>query len=132
MTANPYQAYQNNSVTTASPGELTLMLYNGCLRFIKQGKQAMADGDLEKKNTNLQKAQKIIHELMATMDTQYEVTESILPLYEFISHRLMEGNTQNNEEFLDEAADLVAEFRDTWKEVIQINRKTRHGQGGQA
>lgn len=33
------QAYQNNSVSTASPGELTLMLYNGCIKFIKAGKK---------------------------------------------------------------------------------------------
>ncbi len=46
--SNPYQTYKNNSITTASPGELTLMLYNGCLKAIKQAKDAIGKGSIEK------------------------------------------------------------------------------------
>ena len=69
---NPYQSYKQNAVNTASPGELTLMLYNGCLKFITLAKKAINDGNVEVKNTNLIKAQNIIHEFMVTlnMDSQ--------------------------------------------------------------
>ncbi len=56
---NPYQSYQTNAVQTASPGELTLMLYNGCLKFIAQAKKAIEEKDIEARNTNLLKAQKL-------------------------------------------------------------------------
>ncbi|SDO19245.1 flagellar export chaperone FliS [Halobacillus aidingensis] len=126
------QAYQNNSVETASPGELTLMLYNGCIKFIRIARKSMENNEIEKKNTNIQKAQKIIQELMVTMDQQYAVTQEIMPLYDYMSRRLVEANTKNDIEILDEVEGLVVEFRDTWKQVILESRKIQFGQGGNA
>ncbi|ELK47067.1 flagellar export chaperone FliS [Halobacillus sp. ACCC02827] len=126
------QAYQNNSVSTASPGELTLMLYNGCIKFIKAGKKAMESNEIEAKNTNIQKAQKIIQELMVTIDDQYEVSKQILPLYDYMNRRLIEANTKNDTGVLDEVQGMVEEFRDTWKQVLLADRKLQHGSGGNA
>ncbi|MYL49170.1 flagellar export chaperone FliS [Halobacillus litoralis] len=126
------QAYQNNSVETASPGELTLMLYNGCIKFIKVARKSIENKEIEKKNTNIQKAQKIIQELMVTMDQQYAITKEIMPLYDYMNRRLMEANTANDVEILDEVQGLVEEFRDTWKQVILEARKSHYGQGGNA
>ncbi|RWZ55025.1 flagellar export chaperone FliS [Halobacillus fulvus] len=126
------QAYQNNSVETASPGELTLMLYNGCIKFIKLAKSAIEENNIEKKNTNIQKAQKIIQELMVTTNPDYEISQQILPLYDYMNHRLIEANTKNEAAILDEVQELVTEFRDTWKQVILETRKTQYAQGGQA
>lgn len=123
---NPYAAYQNNSVNTSSPGELTLMLYNGCLKFIEQGRRALEEGDIEAKNTAIQKAQAIISELMVTLDTSVPVAENMLILYEFANNRLVEGNIQNDAKHFSEASDIITEFRDTWKEVIQINRQKQY------
>ncbi|MFD1020310.1 flagellar export chaperone FliS [Thalassobacillus hwangdonensis] len=125
-------AYQNNSVETASPGELTLMLYNGCLKFITQAKKAMETGNFEQKNTSIQKAQNIIRELMVTMDPDAPITNEIMPLYDYINRRLMDANLKNEQEILDEAYSLVADFRDTWKEVIKQTRIQQYGQGGNA
>lgn len=125
---NHYQAYQNNSVNTAAPGELTLMLYNGCLKFIKFAKVAIEEKNHEARNTNIQKAQRIIQELMVTIDQEAPVAKEMLPLYDFINHRLMEANTKNDSAKLDEAAELVTEFRDTWKEVIKLSRQKQYGQ----
>ncbi|WP_281975965.1 flagellar export chaperone FliS [Halobacillus litoralis] len=126
------QAYQNNSVETASPGELTMMLYNGCIKFIKIARKSIENKEIEKKNTNIQKAQKIIQELMVTMDQQYAVTQEIMPLYDYMNRRLLEANMKNDVEILDEVQGLVEEFRDTWKQVILQSRKMQYGQGGNA
>lgn len=123
---NPYAAYQNNSVNTSTPGELTLMLYNGCLKFIEQAKRAMAEEKIEDKNTAIQKAQAIISELMITLDTTIPVAENMLVLYEFANSRLIDGNIKNEPALLDEASDIIREFRDTWKQVIQINRQKQY------
>lgn len=132
MSTQAYQAYQNNSVETASPGELTLMLYNGCLKFIKLAKRGMEESNYELKNTNIQKAQKIIQELMVTMNPDYSITEEIMPLYDYINRKLMEANLQNDPALLDEASELVTEFRDTWKEVVKQSRQQKFGAGGNA
>lgn len=130
---NPYQTYQTNSVTTASPGELTLMLYNGCLKFIQAAKKGISENSIEQKNTNIQKAQNIISELMVTLNMDVEVSKNMMSLYDFINRRLMEANIKNDLKAIEEAEALVVDFRDTWKQVIQTNRQLQHaGQGGQA
>src|SRR5690625_6981645 len=73
MSLKQYQAYQNNAVNTASGEELTLMLYNGCIKFIKQAMKAMEEQNFEAKNTNIQKAQNIIQELMLTLDSNVAI-----------------------------------------------------------
>lgn len=128
--SNPYQSYQQNSVNTASPGELTLMLYNGCLKFIHQAKKAIMDKNIEAKNTNIQKAQNIIQELMVTLNMDVEVSQNMMSLYDYMNRRLMEANIKNDTGILDEVGGLVTEFRDTWKDVIQVNRQKQFSQGG--
>ncbi|MGD7050716.1 flagellar export chaperone FliS [Rossellomorea marisflavi] len=130
---NPYAAYQNNSVNTAAPGELTLMLYNGSLKFLHIAKQAMTDKNIEVKNTNIQKVQAIINELMVTLDTNVNISSNLLSLYEYINRRLTEANIKNDLYILEEVEGLVTDFRNTWKQAIQMNRQKQYaGQGGQA
>ncbi|MEY9979951.1 flagellar export chaperone FliS [Lysinibacillus sp. RC79] len=131
MTAqtSAHNAYKQNSVTTASPGDLTLMLYNGCLKFLYKAKLAIQDKKIQEKNTNLQKAQAIISELMATLNMDIEVSKNMMALYEYMNHRLVEANIRNDISIIEEVEGLVLEFRDTWKEVIRINRQQQYGNG---
>lgn len=118
-----FNAYKQNSVTTASPGELTLMLYNGCLKFLTKAKDAIEAKDVQEKNTNIQKAQAIINELMVTLKQDQPITQQMLPLYDFMNRRLIEANIKNDTAMIDEVIELTTEFRDTWKQVIQITRQ---------
>jgi len=118
-----FNAYKQNSVTTASPGELTLMLYNGCLKFLTKAKDAIEAKDVQEKNTNIQKAQAIINELMVTLKPDQPITQQMLPLYDFMNRRLIEANIKNDTAMIDEVIELTTEFRDTWKQVIQITRQ---------
>jgi flagellar secretion chaperone FliS len=129
---NPYQSYQQNSVNTASPGELTLMLYNGCLKFINLAKQAIQAKDIQTKNINILKAQKIIQELMVTLNLDLEISNNMMSLYDYINRRLIEANIKNDTVILEEVEGIVADFRDTWKQVIQLNRQKQYNQGGMA
>lgn len=128
---NPYQAYQQNSVTQSTPGELTLMLYNGCLKFLNQAKKGIEIKDIELKNTNIQKAQNILRELMITLDPSQPISQSMGSLYEYMITRLVEANINNDTTIMDEVYGLTTEFRDTWKQVIQINRQKQYGSAGE-
>ncbi|MFY9177580.1 MAG: flagellar export chaperone FliS [Caldicoprobacterales bacterium] len=121
--ANPYDRYQQQSVMTASPGELTLMLYNGCIKFIKQAKLAIDEKDVEKAGNSLIRAQDIIQELMVTLDPQYEISKNLYALYDYMYQRLIDANISKDKAPLDEVLELLADLRDTWVEVIKINRK---------
>ncbi len=124
-----YQTYQNNSVNTASGGELTLMLYNGCIKFIKQAMKDVDNKDFAAKNTNIQKAQKIVNELMVTLDMKMDISHQILPLYDYMHNLLTEANIKNDIEKLKEALGYAEEFRDVWKQVILKNRQQKFKQG---
>lgn len=126
---NAYNAYKQNSFTTASPGELTLMLYNGCLKFLTQSKKAIESKNYEQKNTYIQKSQAIIAELMTTLNMNVEVSKNMMALYEYMYARLSEANMKMDVAIIEEVEGLVTEFRDTWKQVIQINRKQQFSTG---
>lgn len=120
---NPYQSYQQNSVMTASPQELTLMLYNGCLKFIRLAKKAMVEKKIEEKNTNIIKAQKVVQELQVTLNPDIEISKSMGQLYEYIYHQLMEANFKNDPNLLEEMEGYLVEFRDTWKQAMELVKR---------
>lgn len=132
MTPNKsYQVYQNNAVNTASGGELTLMLYNGCIKFIKQAIKDIQEKNFEAKNTNIQKAQNIIRELMLTLNTNVDIANQMMPLYDYMQHRLKEANVQNDPAILEDVLTFAVDFRDTWKQVIRTTRQQKFSQGAQ-
>ena len=128
---NAYNAYKQNSVTTASPGELTLMLYNGCLKFLGKAKVAIEQKNIQEKNINLQKSQAIISELMSTLNMDMPIAKQMLPLYEYMNRRLIEANIKSDTSIINEVEGLVTEFRDTWKEVIKITRQQQYSNADQ-
>ncbi|ANU14806.1 Flagellar biosynthesis protein FliS [Planococcus halocryophilus Or1] len=123
VTINPYQTYQQNSVMTASPQELTLMLYNGCLKFMKLAKRAMADKKIEEKNTNIIKAQNIIQELRSTLKADIEMSAGLEQMYEYMYNRLVEANMKNDVTALEEVEALMTDIRNTWKQAMALVKK---------
>ncbi len=119
---NIANAYQRNAIMTASPAELTLMLYEGAIKFCNIAIMAIEKKDIEKANINLKKAQAIIMELRVTLDHKYPVWEHFDRVYEYIYRCLIEGNIHKDVEKIEEALKRIREMRDTWKEVMKINR----------
>lgn len=112
------QKYQNNQATTATPGELTLMLYNGAIKFIKQTKMAIQENKIDKANEFNLRVQDIISELVITLNRSYPISEQLLIMYDYMNRRMIEANINKDGSILDEVEDLFAQFRDTWKEVM--------------
>lgn len=125
MPYNAYKVYEQNAVLTATPGELTLMLYNGCIKFIKQARVAMQDKNIELKNNLLKKAQAIINELMVTLDRKQSISKELLALYDYMHRRLIEANMKNDSAILDEVEKMITDLRDTWKQVMMITQKEK-------
>ncbi|QUE87429.1 flagellar export chaperone FliS [Exiguobacterium alkaliphilum] len=123
MVANPYAAYQNNAVTTANPQELTLMLYDGALKFTRLAKLAIEQGNPDLKNTNIQKAQAIFQEMRLTLNKDIAISANLDSLYEYIWRRLLDANVKNDTMILDEVLDFTTELRDTWKEAMKLAKQ---------
>jgi len=122
---NAYNQYKENSVFTASPEELTLMLYNGLIKFIMQAQKAIDEKDAKKAHESVIKAENIVQEFIASLNMKYEVAQSMMLLYDYMYRRLIEANTKKDKEILEEVLGFAKEFRDTWAQVIKISRQTQ-------
>lgn len=119
MTYAASNSYKQNSVVTATPEELTLMLYDGAIKFMNISKYSIENKDLERAHTSLIRAQDIINELNYSLDMKYEISEEMRKLYDFISSKLVDANIRKDIAPIEEALVITHEMRDTWKEVIQ-------------
>ena len=106
------------------------MLYNGCIKFINKAKLAIEEKNIQEANNAIIRAQDIIHELMYTLNMDYDISNNLAALYDFMNRRLIDANLSKDTEPLDEVLELVTELRDTWMEVIKKNRKQLYGARG--
>lgn len=120
---NAYAQYNNSKILTASPAELTLMLYDGAIKFCNIAIVAVEQKDIEKAHINIQKTQRIIEHFRLTLDMKYEVAKDFDRVYEYLVGRLVQANVKKDEEILKEVLDHLHSMRDTWKEVMRINRE---------
>ena len=118
-----YAQYNNSKVLTASPAELTLMLYEGAIKFINIAEIAVEQKNIEKAHVNIVKAQKIIDYLRQTLDMKYAVAEDFERIYVYLSQRLVEKNMKKDKEILEEVNMHLHAVRDNWKEVMRINKE---------
>ena len=120
---NAYAQYNNNKVLTASPAELTLMLYDGMIKFCNIAEVAIEQKDVQKAHTNIMKVQHIIDYLRQTLDMKYPVAQDFERIYSYLSGRLVEANVKKDKEILEEINEHLRAVRDNWKEVMRINRE---------
>lgn len=117
-----YTQYNNSKILTASPAELTLMLYEGAIKFCNVAIGAIEQQDVPKAHTNIVKIQKIIDYLRQTLDMKYPVAQDFENIYVYLAKRLVEANLKKDKEILEEVNGHLHSVRDTWKEVMRINQ----------
>ena len=117
---NGYAAYANNKIMTASPAELTLMLYEGAIKFCNIAIVACERKEIEKAHINIRKTDRIIEEFQITLNRKYKVAEDFDNVYKYIRQRLLEANITKDPEILEEVLEHLRTMRDTWKEVMVL------------
>lgn len=118
---NAYAQYKNSRVLTASPAELTLMLYEGAIKFGNIAIDACKAGDIQKAHTHIVKTERIIDHLRITLDMKYPVAQDFDRIYSYLSKRLIQANIQKDPEILEEVNEHLRTVRDTWKQVMRKN-----------
>ena len=118
-----YNQYSNNNIAQAKPEELTLMLYNGLIKFIMRAQEAVAGKRMEEAHTNIIKSQNIVLEFMNTLDGNYEVAASMAFVYDYMYRRLIDANTEKSEPILAEVLGFAKELRDTWEQAMKLAKK---------
>ncbi|MBM7623038.1 flagellar export chaperone FliS [Sporohalobacter salinus] len=120
MSQDKYSQYKEVQVKTANQNKLLIMLYQGCIKFLKLAKEGIEEGDIEKKNEYLQRSQSIINELKNTLDFEQgdDIAQDLDQLYDFMNRQLIAANIQNKAELVDEVRELMKDLLVTWREVI--------------
>ena len=123
MLANKgYGAYANNKITTASPADLTLMLYEGAIKFCNIAITAVENKEIEKAHNNIVKVQRIIEEFQITLNHKYATAKDFDEVYSYLLLRLREANFKKDKEILEEVLTHLRTMRDTWKEVMRLTK----------
>ena len=121
------KSYKAQSVQTASPGKLVLMLFDGCLRFTLAASKAFDEEEFTKRNedinNNLIRAQNIVTELQSSLDMSVpgDLPGTLFRLYDFVMHKLQQANLKKEREPIAEAENIINELRDPWAEMLTQN-----------
>lgn len=117
---SPYLQYQQNAVKSVSPGELTLMLYDGLVKFIRLAAISIENGDLKACHNHMLRSQEILAHLNETLDLQYEISKNLSLLYDYMIRRLMEANVKKDSNIAGEVLGLAEDLRETWRKAIKL------------
>lgn len=120
---NAYNQYKENSINTASPEELTLMLYNGLIKFIMRGIDCIEKKNMEDANNNIIRAQDIVQEFINTLDMRYEISGNLNSIYDYMLRRLIAANVSKDKVILEEVLEFAKILRDTWEEAMKQAKK---------
>lgn len=112
-------AYKTQQIMTASPEELTLMLYNGAIKFVAESILYLEKSDYEKSHYANMRAQDIVREFMATLDMNYELSKNYMALYDYVEYSLIQGNIKKDPALLQEAKNTLTELRDAWFQAMK-------------
>ncbi|WP_337103591.1 flagellar export chaperone FliS [Paenibacillus sp. YIM B09110] len=121
MINSPYQIYQQSSVQTANGEKLIIMLYEGAIRFTKLGIEAIHKHNYEAANTNFLKAQAVVNELIASLNYDYEISQNLLGIYEYMLHCLIKANVSKTASIAEEVAEHLQELLAAWKQILSGN-----------
>lgn len=119
---NPYANYANTKIQTATPAQLTLMLYDGAIKFCNLAINAVEEGQIEMANTNIKKVEAIIAEFRATLNFKYPVAKDFDNVYEYLGRRLLEANLHKDKEILEEVLSHLRVMRETWTELMKQSK----------
>lgn len=117
-----YNKYNREKIMNASPGELTLLLYEGAIKFCNMAKIGLGNKDIQRAHVNIKKTEDIIHYLRETLDMKYPVAQHFENIYVYLERRLVEANTTKDEKILEEICTHLRSLRTTWLEVMRLNK----------
>lgn len=134
MMMNGYQQYKQQSVDTMTNGEMLILLFDGAVRNVTSAELALDKQDYTAFETAVEKTDKIIRYLSATLNREYEISRDLYRLYDYFLYQLSRLRAGRNKEIAQELRKMLMELRDTFKEADRIasNRGAAVGQNNMA
>lgn len=129
MTRYNMNQYHQNQISTASPEQILLMLYDGAIRFTRQAIKGVEDQQAELRRYGISKTMAIIVEFSNSLNHEVggAIAEDLDALYDFMIRQLNKANLDDDVEKLRTVEKLLVDLRTTWGEAVEINRKEMTG-----
>ncbi|MCL6479844.1 MAG: flagellar export chaperone FliS [Peptococcaceae bacterium] len=124
LAVNPYLQYKQNAVQGAGRGELTLMLYEGLVKFLKLALQSIERKDIKGAHDALLRSQEIVAYLNDTLDLSYQISQNLSSLYDYMTRRLVTANAKKDPRIIEEVLGLAVDMRDTWQQALKLAGET--------
>jgi len=122
INSSPQDVYKQQSILTAAPLDVIVMLYDALKKNIVLGKKWIVKKDAQRAHKHLIKAQEIVTELVNSLDMTYEMSEGLLSLYEYILRNLEEANLRKDESSLEPIIEIINSLREAWHEISLSNK----------
>jgi len=122
MASIGHDAYRTNAIETASPEQLTLMCYDGALRFMRRAAKALDAGDFADASYAIGRSQAIVNELNVTLDMEAggEIAENLRSLYLFVNRHLSDALVSKEAKKIRESMGLIGDLRGAWAEAMNL------------
>jgi flagellar biosynthetic protein FliS len=119
MNHQAQDTYLRMQVNTAAPWELTTLLFNGCIKFMKQAVVGIESHQYEVKNTFIKKSIDIIDELLITLNYDYDLSKQLASLYEYMKDKMHQANFKNDVNAIQECIELMTDLKNTWVQSMK-------------
>jgi flagellar protein FliS len=125
---NTYKEYKNVQIQTANQGKLLIMLYEGCIKFLRLAKKSLEENNYEMSNTYISKAQNIISELTVNLDRENGgiIAENLAKLYDFMNRQLIQANVKKTVEPIEAVEELMTGLLEAWEQIINKKKITQN------
>lgn len=117
---NAYSAYKKQSITTLTPMEIVVRLYDEAEKQINKAIIFIGNKDYAGANTSLQKSQDIVNALRSVLDMSIPISTQLDALYDFFNRQLIEANVKKDVEILKQMLPQLAELRDAFAQVAAM------------
>ncbi len=117
---NPYQKYKEQSITTLTPAELIIKLFDEAIRQVKLAVMNINEKNLEESNKNIQKTEDIITALKLNLDEKYPIAEDLGKMYDCIYDCLVDANIKKDVDALNKICDIIVDFRETFQQANKL------------
>lgn len=125
-----YKEYKEIQVNTANREKLLIMLYQGCIKFLRFSKKSIEEDNIEAANNYIIKSQDIIRELMNTLDRENggEIADNLYNLYDYMYRELVSANINKDIEKVEIVEEMMSELLESWQQITNGKKKNKKPQ----
>lgn len=125
MALNPYANYKQISVSTMSPGEQVVLLFNEAIKNMRLGAKMLREENFKASEKCTEKAKRIFNYLIKALDRRFEISLELYKFYSFFNQEIIRAEIRRDASVLEEVIPLVEDMRDTFSQAQKLSQMNK-------